>query len=275
MNLNLRWGNNAQNPGFNRASRRYRTSQPAGGRGRVGSRLGFLALASLAVLLAGGASSLADESAARIAAVEAGARQPSGFVAGDAEARRPGSIAPTAGKVSTQGAVLFVKALSERAIATISDRSLTPEQRALALRTVLVEGFDVDTMSRIVLGRHWRRATPAQQAEYRRLFEAFIVSVYTSRFAKYSGENLSITGALPGRRNIVIVKSLIHRPRPGMPPVAVDWLVSGSANGYRIIDMVVSGVSMAITQRSEFASIIQSAGGNIEGLLVALREKIT
>ncbi len=275
MILNLRWGNNAQNPGFGRASRRDLTNQPAGGRGRAGSRLGFRALASLAVLLAGGASSLADESAARIAAVEAGARQPSGYIARDAEARRLGSIAPSAGKVSTQGAVHFVKALSERAIATMSDRSLTPEQRALALRTVLVQGFDVDTMSRIVLGRHWRRATAAQQAEYRRLFEAFIVSVYTSRFARYSGENLAITGALHGRRNIVIVKSLIHRPRPGMPPVAVDWLVSGSANGYRIIDVVVSGVSMAITHRSEFASIIQSAGGDIEGLLVALREKIT
>lgn len=275
MNMNLRWSNNAQNPGFDRASRRYRTSQPEGGCGRVGSRLGFLALASLAVLLAGGATSLADESTARIAAVEAGAGQTSGYVAEDAEARRLGSIAPSAGTVSTQGAVLFVKTLSQRAIAVMSDRSLAPEQRALVLHALLVQGFDVATIGRIVLGRHWRRATPAQQAEYRRLFEAFIVSVYTSRFAKYSGENLVITGTLPGRRNIVIVKSLIHRPRPGMPPVAVDWLVSGSDNGYRIIDVVVSGVSMAITQRSEFASIIQSAGGNIEGLLVALRKKTT
>lgn len=275
MNLNLRWGNNTQNPRIDRASCRDRRVEPAGGRGRLGSRLGLRALASLAVLLAGGASSLADQSVARIAAVEAGARQPSGYVARDAEAKRLGSIAPTAGKVSTQGAVLFVKALSERAIATISNRSLTPEQRVLALRTVLVQGFDVDTLSRIVLGRHWRRATPAQQAEYRRLFEAFIVSVYISRIARYSGENLSITGALASRRNIVIVKSLIHRPRPGMPPVAVDWLVSRSATGYHVIDVVVSGVSMAITQRSEFASIIQSAGGDIEGLLVALREKIT
>ena len=229
----------------------------------------------MAVLLAGCASSLADESAARIAAVDAGARQPSAYIAEDAEAWRLGSIAPSAGKVSIQGAVRFVKALSDRTIATMSDRSLTPEQRVLVLRAVLVQGFDVDTISRIVLGRHWRRATAAQQAEYRRLFEALIVSVYISRIAKYSGESLAITGALPSRRNIVIVKSLIHRPRPGMPPVEVNWLVSGSATGYRIIDVVVSGVSMAITQRSEFASIIQSAGGNIEGLLVALREKIT
>jgi phospholipid transport system substrate-binding protein len=235
------------------------------------------------LLLAGAATSAADEHASRpgaptVVATTApwgGIQQRSGFAADDAEAWALGAIAPAAGALTIQGAALFVKALSERAIATMSDSALLPEQRTLVLRSLLVQGFDVDAIGRLVLGRHWRRATASQQAEYRRLFESFIVSVYTSRFSKYSGETFTITSALLGRPNIVIVKSLIHRPRPGMPPVAIDWLVSVSADGYRVIDVVVSGVSMAITQRSEFASIIRGSGGNIEGLLDALRERTT
>jgi len=286
MKTILRWDHYARNLGLARGScpeRPEQRSWPASGRARLGSRFSLRALATVAALLAGAATSAADELAISLEAPTVvattapwgGTRQRSVSVPGAAEARVRGAIAPSVGAQTTQGAALFVKALSERAIAAMSDRTLLPEQRALVLRSLLVQGFDVDVISRLALGRHWRRATPSQQAEYRRLFEAFIVSVYTSRFAKYSGETFAITGALMGRPNIVVVKSLIHRPRPGMPPVAIDWLVSVSADGYRVIDVVVSGVSMAITQRSEFASIIRGSGGNIEGLLDALRERAT
>ena len=60
---------------------------------------------------------------------------------------------------------------------------------------------------------------------------------------------------------------------PGFPEVRVDWRVRRTGGAYRIVDVTVEGVSLAITQRDEFAAVIRSNGGQVEGLLSALREE--
>ena len=59
----------------------------------------------------------------------------------------------------------------------------------------------------------------------------------------------------------------------GQPPAGVDWLLTSQNGAYKISDVIVEGVSMAVTQRSEFASVIQRNGGQVEGLITALRQK--
>lgn len=174
---------------------------------------------------------------------------------------------------STQGAAQFVNRLSTAASATLTDPGLDAERRKRALRALLIRGFDTDTIGRVVLGRYWRTATEAQRQEYRRLFQKFILTTYATRLAKYPNASVSVTSARPGKRNFVIVKSIVRRP--GKPPLRVDWLVRHSPEGHRVIDIVVEGISMAITQRAEFAAIIQRNGGDVESLLAALRSRAT
>ena len=69
-----------------------------------------------------------------------------------------------------------------------------------------------------------------------------------------------------------LVSSEIVRPN-GAPPAKVDWLLTEHDGAYKISDVIVEGVSMAVTQRSEFASVIQRHGGQVEGLITALRQK--
>jgi phospholipid transport system substrate-binding protein len=194
-----------------------------------------------------------------------------------AEIEALANVAPAAGPDSAGAkpeiAVQVVQRLSRDAIAMLADPRLPDGQRTAAFRGLLLRDFDVAAIGRIVLGRYWRQATPAQQAEYQRLFQDFIVAIYASRLGKYSGETLRVTTARSGKRDIIVVKSLIQSP--GKAPVQVDWLVRSAGGAQRIIDVVVEGVSMAITQRSEFASIIQSNGGKVEGLLAALRARTT
>ncbi len=194
-----------------------------------------------------------------------------------AEVEALADIAPAAGPEAGSGqpaiAALFVERLSREAITVMADPALRDSQRAAAFRGLLLRDFDVDAIGRIVLGRYWRRATPTQRAEYLRLFQEFIVAIYASRLSKYSGETLQVTAARPGKRDIVVVKSLILVS--GRAPVQIDWLVRSAGGAQRVIDVVVEGVSMAITQRSEFAAIIQSSGGKVEGLLAALRARTT
>jgi phospholipid transport system substrate-binding protein len=170
-----------------------------------------------------------------------------------------------------QGARGFIQSLGAEAIAAFSDKSLNRPQAVERFKNLLHKGFDVPYIGRWVLGRYWNQATPQEQAEYLGLFEGLIVETYANRFAEYSGETLRINGARVEGESDILVQTQITRPSG--PPVAVDWRVRPRDGAFRIIDVMVEGVSMGITQRSEFASVIQSSGG-VAGLIRALKTRI-
>jgi phospholipid transport system substrate-binding protein len=122
-----------------------------------------------------------------------------------------------------------------------------------------------------VLGRYWNVATEEQRAEFVKLFEEYIALAYSTRLAEYTGETLKVTGSRPDADGAV-VSSQILRPA-GAAPVKVDWRLIGRNGAYKISDVSVDGISMAVTQRSEFASVIQHNGGQVQGLITMLREK--
>ncbi len=166
----------------------------------------------------------------------------------------------------------FIDALADKAIAALTVKDITREERFRRFRVLLNEHFAVKTIGQWVLGRHWRQATKEEKQEYLRLFEDLIVDTYADRFKRYSGEKLAITDAkLKGKKDI-IVSTLISRPAGGQP-IRVDWRVRHVGEIKRIVDVIVEGVSMGQTQRSEFASVIRANGGGMKGLLDQLRRR--
>ncbi len=169
------------------------------------------------------------------------------------------------------GAVDFVTLLGNRTVSMLSDTSLNRHEREAEFRRLLNEGFDLDTISRFALGRYWRRATNAERGEYRKLFEELIVSTYAARLGRYGGETFSVLEAFSEPNGGALVRT--HILDSDFPPVRVDWRIRAVGESYRIVDVVLEGVSMALTQRDEFSSVIQKHGGSIEGLLNELRNK--
>lgn len=169
------------------------------------------------------------------------------------------------------GADAFIRTLGGDAIHMLSDKSLDPSQRESEFRRLLTAGFDVDEISRFVLGRFWRQASDAQKAEYRRLFEDYVVKAYATRLGDYSGETFAVREQRPAEEGDVVVLSEIDRPNG--PPIHVDWRCRKAGDSFKIVDVVVEGVSMAITQRQEFAAVIQNGGGNVAVLIDQLRKK--
>jgi len=163
-----------------------------------------------------------------------------------------------------------VKTLGTRAIQALTGQMPRPERES-RFRALLQEGFAVDRIGRFVLGRYWRQASPEEQREYLGLFEKFIVQAYAARFAEYSGEQFRVTGSRKDGDD-TLVTSEIFKPS-GSQPTRVEWRVATGDGGARVTDVIVEGVSMAVTQRSEFAAVIQRNGGRISGLLDALRQK--
>ncbi len=169
-----------------------------------------------------------------------------------------------------EGANNFVRALADEAVSTLNGNSIGDNQRKENLRKILRNYFDVKLIARLALGRYWKRASKSQRAQYMTLFEDLIVVTYSNRFKDYSNEKLLIENTIANDK-YVLVKSLVDRG--AQQPIRVDWRITFTDGRYKIIDVVVEGVSMVQTQRSEFSSVIRRSGGKVEGLLTALRDK--
>jgi phospholipid transport system substrate-binding protein len=150
-------------------------------------------------------------------------------------------------------------------------KNVDPNLRVARFRQLFQQDFDVPGIARFVLGRYWRLATPSQQQEFVRVFTNYIALVYANRLAEYSGETLRVTGTRAAPDGQMVSSEIIRTDR--RPPARVDWLLTPHNGSYKISDVIVEGISMAVTQRSEFASVIQRNGGHIDGLITALRQK--
>jgi len=178
------------------------------------------------------------------------------------------SAANQSGEVE-QGAKKFVNDMGEEAINFLSDDSLNQSQKEREFRDLLKDNFDMRTIGRFALGKYWNLASPDQQSEYQRLFENMVVEVYAQRFNEYQGQNFEVRDARPSGKADVIVNSYIV-PDTGSD-IQVDWRVRYKNGRYKIVDVIIEGVSMAVTQRSDFSSVIQRGGGNIQVLLAHLQ----
>ena len=161
--------------------------------------------------------------------------------------------------------------LGNRALEVLGNKNTTPAQRVARFQELFREDFDVPGIARFVLGRYWKTATPEQQEEFVKLFEGYIAIVYSHQLAAYMGETLKVTGSRTNAEGAVVASEII-RPS-GAPPVKVDWHLTDRNGSYKISDVTVDGISMAVTQRSEFASVIQRSGGQVGGLIAQLRQK--
>ena len=167
----------------------------------------------------------------------------------------------------TAGATRFVESLSNDVLRVSRTVGITAEQRDVALRRVLERGLDLAVISRFVLGRHWASASPEQLSEYQRLFSDYLVGAYAKLLQKHRVESFAVTSAddlglehTKVRSQIVLV---------GGESVEWSWRVREFDGQYRVIDLFANGVSMAVTFRSEFGSVVANYG--LDALLESLR----
>ena len=167
----------------------------------------------------------------------------------------------------------FVQSLGDQAIAIITDASLSKTDREQHFHDMFVTSFDVPAIGRFVLGRYWRTATDPQRQEFLKLFEDMIVKTYNNRFNEYKGEQFKVTGTRPDGDSTLVTTN-VTQPKTGAQPVKVDWRVLKLQGHFKIVDVIIEGVSMSVTQQQEFGSVIQRNGGQIDGLLASMRERI-
>jgi len=170
-------------------------------------------------------------------------------------------------------AVGLVEKMGKEAVALLSRQDLDDQAKRVGFKSLIDRDFDMKLIGRFVLGKYWRKATKEQQTEYLVLFNDYIVTTYQKRIGEYSGENLKIAKATRLNKKETLVKSEIIRPKG--PAINLDWRVRISKSGeYRIIDIIVENVSMLLTHREEFSAVVSKNNGDVEGLLVKLRDHL-
>ena len=179
-------------------------------------------------------------------------------------AYRLGGIAPA--NASPDGAAEFVRSLVDEAIAVLQIPADQKAKRESEFRRLLLNYFDLPLITRLVVGRYWRKANDAQKQAFATVFEQHIVKVYTSQLGVYRDEKVELRNVAARTDKDTIVGTEVMRDSD--PPLRIDWLVRERDGDYRIIDVAAEGVSMMTTKRSEFSSVIARDG--IDGLIEQL-----
>jgi phospholipid transport system substrate-binding protein len=163
----------------------------------------------------------------------------------------------------------FIGQLGAKAISVLQQNGSSLEERERQFRALLAEGFAMEFIARFVLGRHWNTATEEQREDYLQVFTEYVLRTYSRRLGGYAGEEFAVIGGRPAGQHDILVQTRIDRPSAA--DIMADWRVRAFDGELRIIDIMVEGVSMAVTQRSEFAAVISRDG--FDGLLQALRAR--
>ena len=171
---------------------------------------------------------------------------------------------------NAQDATSFIANLGQQGMQVLGP-SVPPAHRQARFRQLLDGYFDLPEISRFVLGPYVRTMSPSAQQEFTRLFREYLVNAYTARLAPYGGGPFQVLGSRPYGGETVVRTQV---SRGGVNPVTIEWHVVDRGGRLLVSDVVVDGVSMKATQRSEFAAIIQRNGGRPEALVAALRQQL-
>jgi phospholipid transport system substrate-binding protein len=163
----------------------------------------------------------------------------------------------------------FVETVAGKVVANIKDPDLSKRQRLRRYGQIFDDALDSKLIARIAIGRHLRKASPEQKAQYFKDFRSYIIDIYANRFGGHGDAKLEFLSKTRATKKDALVSARIKGPK--MSPKDVTFRVRNSVDKYKIVDVTVDGVSLVVTKRSEFNSIIYNQG--IDGLLKALAEK--
>ena len=140
---------------------------------------------------------------------------------------------------------------------------------ALAEEKIL-PNFNFDRVCRMVVGKHWHRATKEQQAAFQREFRSLLLRTYATALSKYRNQTIEYKPmrSQPGDTDVTVKTEILQ---PGGQPVAVDYALEKNGDGWKVYDIVIEGVSLVTNYRSQFSNEIKQSG--MDGLIDKLAAK--
>jgi phospholipid transport system substrate-binding protein len=176
------------------------------------------------------------------------------------------SLGPASAVTADAQATVFIQNLGNQALAVVRS-NVAPTQKLQYFRELLDQDFDMPEISRFVLGPYWHIANSSEQQQFSKLLSDDLVRFYRQRFTRYEGETFEVTGSRSGPAGTIVTSQIL---RPNGPPIEVDWQLTVQNGLYKIRDVIIDNVSMALSEREAFARQIQLSGGQVASLLARM-----
>tara|TARA_B100000029_G_scaffold430972_1_gene442283 strand:+ start:11272 stop:11877 length:606 start_codon:yes stop_codon:yes gene_type:complete len=175
--------------------------------------------------------------------------------------------------LATNDPGVFIMDMTQGAIQNLTSSSANMDEKEKKFGELFDKNFDLPSISRFVLGKYWKNASIEQKKKFIKTFRNYVVKTYSSRFSEYSGENLKLVKfENESNPKIFLVYTVLERQ--DAPLIKINWRVGKKKDKFVILDIVIEGISLAVTQRSEFVSVIEQNNGEIDSLISLLEEKL-
>jgi len=178
-----------------------------------------------------------------------------------------GLSAPPRPAAADEPPVAFIRALGDQAVSVIRSPMPLPN-KAYYFDQMVRQDFDLTGIARFVLGAYWRAASPAERQQFCDGFADRLVRTYGRQLAQTGNGDFVVTGSRANPGGVIVTSRIV---RPQGAPTAVDWRLGITDGVYKIEDVAIDGVSMALAQRSEIAARIARGGGQVGVLLATVR----
>jgi phospholipid transport system substrate-binding protein len=172
------------------------------------------------------------------------------------------------------GAEAYVQQGAREVLAVLNDHSRADAAKKEAFRALVNKLIDVPKVTRFVLGKYARTATPDQYNRFATAFRTYAENVYMKRIDDYHGEKIIVTGSVVRKPGDVLVTTQLAGGR-SQQPTNIVWRVLGDGGNWKVVDVQVSGVWLAITQQQDFVATIDNAGGKVDVLINQLQQDKT
>jgi ABC-type transporter MlaC component len=156
--------------------------------------------------------------------------------------------------------------LGNRALALMRNGDTAAVQ--VQFRQLFRQYFDVRACARTALGPYWQNTTAPQRQEYANRYEDYIVIIYSTLLGHLGGDSFKVLGSQPNAEGVIVASRIT-----GVVPISVDWQLNPTDIGYKVTNLFVGGINMASVQHDEVLSVIENNDGEMQALLVAMRDK--
>ena len=176
-------------------------------------------------------------------------------------------------QVNAQAAEKFIKDTTAKGIEQIINANISQTEKDKRFYDLLNGALDLDFIGQFVLGRNWRTATPEQRKEFIAVYRDLNIATWSKRFNEFKGKNFVFKGTTPSSsKGQIFVDTVV--PMDQGEPAKVVWRVREKNGDYKIVDIIIEGVSLAQSARSEYTAFIKNNPGGIDALIADLQAKL-
>jgi phospholipid transport system substrate-binding protein len=180
-------------------------------------------------------------------------------------------VAPGVPSAQDAAAGAFLESLTHDIFAKLADASLSQTEKERDLRSLFRQNFDVPAISRFVLGKYWRKASTAERQDFVEVFEEMNMRLFLAMVGEFSEEMFSVVKVRQDGANPSLSRVITEVGQSEGEPISAVWRVRNKDDQHKVFDVVIEGVSMAITLRHEYAAVVRTDG--VDGLIAIMREK--